>query len=277
MTGTHSHHFSAERFDRIIKRVQLYFEEQTGTLYLFPTIKGHIITVVETHGERVLENDGEMLTLAGQPAADELRRHLEAPMLKAWAAADEIRDNVLPFDTEDQYNGGRIFSPDRFGAMVVHFAYRAQNLFPTKLNKLLFYADFSYYQLRQKSMSGSEYLKNEFGPAVEPLKKLLAGLANKKQITLRPVNSKGKPATVIVAKKSYRPGKSILSKEELRFLDWVIQTYGPLTTTELVALSHREMAYWETHWKQPIDYKFANDLETLPPKSLLENSNPPNR
>lgn len=265
----------AQNFDRLVKYLQRLFKKETGTLYEPKVIKEQIVLLVQTMGDQVLDDDGEFLKRPHFAGFKELKRLLQAPLLKRWAKPKEEGVQIQLFEEkESEFNGFRTFSAERLKAMVLHLAYqgaiKGKNIYPTKLNKLLFYADFSYFYRRTKSMSGAEYIKLTHGPIYDGYQNLLTAFEKKRQIRVTRIKSRGKPAKVIREKTSYRPSKSPLSKEELRFLDWVIKTYGHLSTKELVALSHREMAYWDTHWRQPISYSYAKHLENLPPLDLLD-------
>ncbi len=261
------------KIDSVAKELKKFYEVQKDVSYPIAEVREHLQFMVYTYGESVLENNGEVLMMPNRAEYQALREMLGGRRRRALADQPErSTQNELFVESENKYNGFAKFSPARLQAMVIHLAHRGKKVFPTRLNKLLFYADFSYFALRGRSISGAEYTKLTHGPIFSGYQNLVNELERKRQIRVTRIKSKGKFAQAFRSKKTYSPSKSVLSSEELRFLDWVIATYDGLSTTELIAISHREMAYWNTHWKQPIDYHLAEHLEKKPPTELLDGS-----
>ncbi|HRI04909.1 MAG TPA: Panacea domain-containing protein [Pyrinomonadaceae bacterium] len=270
-TGTFSHTMHAQRIDRVANLVQIFFKTERDAAYPTSVIKRHIENLVETRGECILDDDGELLMLGGSKAAEELERLLGAADLKAWAEPKAKAFQPGLFEEKaSRFNGFRLFSPERINAMIVHLAYKGNNLKPTRLNKLLFYSDFSYFRKRSLSISGAEYVALKHGPVFGNYDNEIRILEKKKEVRVKKITARGKPARIILPKKSYRPEKSILSKEEIGFLDWVVEKYDHLTTDELIAQSHREDAFWDSHFGELISYEYAESLVIAPPDSLLD-------
>lgn len=257
--------------DRITKRVQIFFKSEKDSSYSKSLIRKHIVYLIETKGEIVLDNDGELLMLSGHRIADELQRLLEEQTLKAWAEPEiKIYQPGLFEEKESVFNGYRKYSPQKMDAMIVHLAFKGHNLNPTKLNKLLFFSDFSNFRKRNKSISGTEYVALKYGPVYMNYDHEIRILEKKGEVRIKTISSKGNPARIILAKKDYIPEKSILTKEELRILDWVVSEYDKKSTEELVLTSHREDAFWDSHFGEIISYEHARTLLIEPPDSLLD-------
>ncbi len=259
------------RIDSAAKAVKKFYKLEKDVSYPIDVVRDYVDLMVYKYGESVLEDNGSVLMMQGRPEYDDLRQGLETPRQKLLAQQSEKVDQQELFvESESKTNGFVKFNPVRLEAMVVHLAYRAKNVFPTRLNKLMFYADFSHFALVGRSVSGAEYTKLTHGPIFSGYRHMLKQLERKRQIRSNRFRSKGKWAQIIRAKKTYEPRKSILSPEEIRLLDWVVENYDSLDTREIILRSHREMAYWDTHWRQPIDYHLAEFLENKPPKELLD-------
>lgn len=270
-TITFSETTRVEQINRVVTFVQIFFRQEKDSLYSKSVVKKHVLYLIEKHGEQILEDDGELLIMSASKSAQELERLLEEPNLKAWKEPrTRIYQPGLFEETESLFNGHRKFSGETIDAMIIHLASKGKNLNPTRLNKLLFYSDFSYFRKAKRGISGIEYVALKYGPLFPNYDNTLRTLEKKGEIRVKNITSKGKPARIILPKKSYRPETSSLSAVQLRFLEWVIEKYDHLTTEELVLQSHREDAFWNSHFGESISYDHAHNLVFEPPDSLLD-------
>ena len=84
---------------------------------------------------------------------------------------------IQPRDAVDEFGGYRHYDPDRLAEMIVFFC-TLPNMFKTKLNKMLFYADFLHCKEQALSISGSPYLAFARGPVPEHYDRLTAVLVD---------------------------------------------------------------------------------------------------
>ena len=56
-----------------------------------------------------------------------------------------------------------------------------------------------------------------------------------------------------------------------KVLDWVSDTYGKMSASEISEFSHLEMAYKFTEPNEPIAYEYGKFFKKLPPRSLVDN------
>jgi len=259
------------KIDAVAKEVRRFYKAEKDVVLPIAQVRERIRLVVHKYGVSVLENNGEALKMTNRPEYDVLREMLVgAERRKSVKTPEKPSQQELFIENMTEYNGYVNFCRETLEAMVVYLAYRSKKVVPTRLNKLLFYADFSYYTLRGRGMSGAEYTKLTHGPIFSGYKELIGRLQTKRKIRTKDFDGK-RPGKSLRPSKIYSPSQSILGKDKLRMLDWVIETYDHLTTKELIDISHRETGYWDTHWKQPIDYRSAEYLEIKPPKDLLNN------
>lgn len=77
---------------------------------------------------------------------------------------DEIKETKAIFHHEPTiFTGQTLFNFEKFSNMVTYFA-KKQSPYITKLNKLLFYADFLHFKYHKVSISGSTYNRLQYGP-----------------------------------------------------------------------------------------------------------------
>ncbi|MBK7380310.1 MAG: DUF4065 domain-containing protein [Ignavibacteriales bacterium] len=149
----------------------------------------------------------------------------------------------------------------KFANMVIYFLDVAQ--FKTKLNKLLFYADFTHFKYYGRSISGCEYAAIDMGPVPDNYK-LIFGLLEEANF----VHSEIEPIMEKEVEK-YFPSQTfnsaIFTDTEKDTLNLICYTLGNLKTQSLIDKSHDEVA-WQINSanKIIIDYSFfAPQLKAL--------------
>lgn len=138
-------------------------------------------------------------------------------------------------------------------------------LFKTKLNKLLFYADFNAYRLTGFSMTGLEYRAIQHGPVPSHFQKMYVSLSEQGQISIEEQYfGNGVYGEEIKAIIPFN--RNLFTADEMEILNFVAKRYGPLPTDEIVNLSHKETGWrCSAEQKALINYQYAFELkEGLP-------------
>jgi len=127
-----------------------------------------------------------------------------------------------------------------------------------KLAKLLYYADFDFFEKFQKSITGDVYKAYPKGPLPENLGEIADSLAKKGLIRQEAVQQWGADyAPTEVYKSLVEPDISLLSKDEIKMLDRVIRKYGALNGEQLAELTHAEAPYAAVEQYKEIPYEFS--------------------
>lgn len=168
-----------------------------------------------------------------------------------------VAEKVFP----SRLNGYR--QPDfaKIAGIIAFFqVLRKITLFKTKLNKLLFYADFNAYRLTGYSMTGLEYRAIQFGPVPSQFQKMYVDLSQQGQISIEEQYfGNGAYGDEIKASASF--DETLFSQEELKVLEFVAQRYGKLATDDIVNLSHEETGWYNNaEQKALINYRYAFEL-----------------
>jgi DNA-binding XRE family transcriptional regulator len=126
----------------------------------------------------------------------------------------------------------------------------------TKLAKLLYLADFSWYYLHKKSMSGVAYRKIEFGPVADVYFRLLeemeqGGAINVKQIYRDDYHM----YEIEETRASMKTTLDLLSKKEKEYLGKVWKQWEKASTAEIVKFTHEQIPYKESLQGQLISYE----------------------
>ena len=189
------------------------------------------------------------------------------------AAARAAVDRAAPADppAEDrfespvgEFTGFRPFQPKLFAAIVLFFCARLNGVFETKVNKLLFYADFEHYRLRGTSLTGSTYRKLQFGPVPIDYGGRYQSLVMNDYLDAEEVLFASGAAGL-----RYKAGPRAselegvvadLPPEASRVLDAVLKRFGAMSAKRISDVSHEERAWIDTPDKRPISYRMACDL-----------------
>jgi putative zinc finger/helix-turn-helix YgiT family protein len=173
-----------------------------------------------------------------------------------------IREYVADYEP-DIRSGYRRLDTERFKAMVLHFC-KAPGVPRTKLNKLMWYADFLGFRENTTSISGVRYAHLPHGPAPDNYDTLLAWLTGAEGVLRTEEISLGQHDWEVLVS-SAAPDYSVFSNRELNILTRVAERFGEDTARSISEMSHREDGYLETRNGEFISYAFADRLRATGP------------
>jgi len=126
-----------------------------------------------------------------------------------------------------------------------------------KLAKLLYFADFDFYERYQKSITGDIYKKLPMGPFPSSLDEMTTMMVGKKEITIQQVVEREGYSPTEVYHCLVQPEDAGLEDDEKKMLDRIVSKYGNLNGKQLEELSHAEAPYIGTALKEEIPYELA--------------------
>lgn len=150
------------------------------------------------------------------------------------------------------------FNQEKFRRMVQYIAYNSKGdeaLGVTKLNKLLYYADFTAYRKLGRSISGIEYEHFPQGPVPKDMNFERSYMVREMLIQVNEREYGGRRQQHVTTR--YEPNMYIFSPEEIAILDDVIAWASEMNAAQLTALSHEEPGYKLTGMNEPIPYRTA--------------------
>ena len=178
-------------------------------------------------------------------------------------ALEPLVDYIWNHDTEaNEYTGFVKPHLEKVAHFVLYFADKVQPL-KTKLNKLLFYADFLHYRNTGFAISGCNYRAIKLGPVPSHFSELFGLLEDQEYVNIdHEVTDKGVGERFIPAI-PFKAG--LFTEEELAAMAQIAEHFKETRTTEIVELSHKEPAWIDNHEsKNLIDYtKYGFMLEGL--------------
>lgn len=138
-------------------------------------------------------------------------------------------------------NGYGRESVAKLSDMVRSIVTREGEVFPTKLNKLMFYTDFYHYRKTGQSISGLRYVALNFGPVPDHYATIYDNIPG---LEKRMIDAHGMPTALITCGDASLPG--LLSESEIDSINKVVGQLKSLSVAEIIEASHRENA-WTNH------------------------------
>ena len=157
----------------------------------------------------------------------------------------------------DISSGFQKLNLSKFFQAIIFFCFGG--VLKTKLNKLLFYADFKHYKEYTTSITGLRYVHLMYGPVPDNYEFYYATLQNEKAINIEEVFIGDYVGENLVA--SNEPDFSVFTNSEINTLIAVKDYFSNFNASTIKEFSHREKAYQSTHDGQFIPYSFAEYLQ----------------
>lgn len=173
----------------------------------------------------------------------------------------QLKEYLIGAPVADNFTGFRLPDLEMFTEMIRFFAGKLKP-YKTKLNKLLFYADFIMYERSGFSMSGMRYVAIQMGPVPDKYDSIYDHLARKDDFDIITtlfadggVGEKFEPNT----KYDFNP--DLFSSNELTVLEEIAKKFKHTTTKEIIDISHKEKGWIVNKATNGIiDYKFGFDI-----------------
>lgn len=182
-----------------------------------------------------------------------LARELAAARDLSFEQIFEERFGAYP---PDEFSGYRRLDLKKLYSAILFFCEGGQ--LKTKLNKLLFYADFKHFKEHTVSLTGAHYVHLTYGPVPDNFNFYFAELAQEGRLAVEEVVSGQYVGENLVSRSA--PDLSEFSAEERATLQAVKAHFRRFNSSEIAAYSHAERAYAETGDNEPISYRYAGSL-----------------
>jgi putative zinc finger/helix-turn-helix YgiT family protein len=160
------------------------------------------------------------------------------------------------------------FEPETLKEMMLFFAHKCKGVLKTKLNKLLWYADFAHYKHHARSISGACYAHYPYGPVPQNYGMYLSSLLMNDTLVLEEidfgVNARGESMLGESLSSTRNPQVDIFSESAIRALEATYIYFAPMGSKQISDLSHQEEGYKATKDKEFISYAYADQLKADP-------------
>ena len=187
--------------------------------------------------------------------------------LDAWTIAEHsfqtdeqiIESIYKPYAATD-LAGYSDFSLEKFINMILYFT--TNGVLKTKLIKLLWYSDFLYFKRQTVSITGAAYVKYPYGPVPKDHDITLAHLQHMNVIEVdERTNDEG--WTMMMIKASEPFDSTIFTEDELETMREIEAHFRDYGSRKISEYAHSEIGWLKTEEKQPISYKYAEELREL--------------
>ena len=153
------------------------------------------------------------------------------------------KEYLLGSHLADVYSGYRNPNFEKFTEMVVYFSDKLSP-FKTKMNKLLFYADFLMFKHTCFSISGVRYNAINLGPVPNNYQSIYEYLANNDEIDIFTTEFRNEyTGEQFKSRKDRKFKEKLFSEKELSTLEKVANLFKDTSTKDMIELSHLEKAW----------------------------------
>lgn len=161
--------------------------------------------------------------------------------------------------TANIFSGYQVLSVAKLLNAMIFFCGKTE-IPKTKLNKLLFYADFKHFKEYAVSITGVRYAHLPYGPVPDNYEYYLATLIDEEKSINKDERQFNDSVIAEYLLASKDPNLSIFSTSELKILASVKEYFTEFTATKISKFSHEERGYQATHNRELISYDYAKYL-----------------
>lgn len=197
----------------------------------------------------------ETPTALGKDKRERLLRELHEADDEAYSF-ERIFEEKFGHYSPNEYSGFRKLDSRKLSNAILFFCAGGQ--FKTKLNKLLFYADFKHFKEHSVSITGARYVHLQFGPVPDNYDYYFAELHRENILDQVEEIFGNYTAFKCIALKE--PDLNAFDTSEREILASVMETFKNFGSGEIMNFSHEEEAYVSTNDGEPISYMHAQSL-----------------
>ncbi len=123
----------------------------------------------------------------------------------------------------------------------------------TVLYKLLYFADFDFYERYEEQLIGATYIKNRYGPTPVEFRKVVQQMEEAGDIEVVKSDYFSYPQTKYLPRRE--PDLTELDAREIALVDEVVDRLGNMNATQISEYSHKDVPWVVTDEGKPIDYE----------------------
>jgi len=176
---------------------------------------------------------------------------------------ESLLEKLCSTGSPSEANGFREFDVEKLEESVLYFVSHVKNAFKTKLNKLLWYADFLSYRTSSRSITGSAYVAATHGPVPKNYDLLLGEMIRKGLVRATEVEFPNGTCGELL-EPNREPNMSLFNGVEQACMGKVAREFHYCTASDIRKRSHLERAYTSTYEEEGqwngIPYSLAETL-----------------
>jgi transcriptional regulator with XRE-family HTH domain len=148
---------------------------------------------------------------------------------------------------------GEIPNYEKYKQMILVYLRMNKFLTKTKLAKLLYFADFSWYYHHLKSMSGMEYRKIQYGPVADTYFRLIDEMSDAGEISIE-LKDEGAMHISQTSTGAKHPIDQV-SSDEVSLMEKINEKWKGKKTAEIVSYTHKQLPYMFADDNEIVSYE----------------------
>jgi len=164
------------------------------------------------------------------------------------------------------------FDTKKFENLILHIAKKCAGnprFGEAVFYKMLYFADFDFYELYERSLTGETYLKRKYGPVPKHFQKIAERMIKEKKLERVPTRYFNKTQKRYIP--LVKPDYTKISGEEIVFIDKTIDRLNSFNATQVEDYSHEDIPFKTAKEDKPLDYEMV--FYRAPQYSVREYSN----
>lgn len=159
--------------------------------------------------------------------------------------------NILGVSFEELESGE---SPnyEKYKQMILAFLRDGGKIPKTKLAKLLYFADFSWFYYHLESMSGMQYRKIQYGPVTDAYFRLIDEMFDGGEIVITQTDEGA--MLISQTRSGAKVPLSKINKEEGKLIKDIEKKWKGKKTAEIVDFTHKQLPYLYAHDNEIVSY-----------------------
>lgn len=158
----------------------------------------------------------------------------------------------------DEYSGYKKLDLRKLFNVVLYFC--KEGIMKTKLNKMLFYADFKHFKSNSISITGLRYARIPYGPVPDKYYHFFAAFLENNLLDVEEIIYSNDIAGERFASKK-DPDLSLFTESELIAIATIKDYFKSYNVKKISDFSHNEVGYKETANSHLISYKYSSYLQ----------------
>lgn len=152
----------------------------------------------------------------------------------------------------DALLSGNIPNIDKYKQMVLAFLREGGKIPKTKLAKLLYFADFSWFYYHLESMSGMQYRKIQYGPVTDAYFRIIDEMFDGGEIVITQTDEGA--MLISQTRSGAKVPLSKINKEEGKLIKKIEKKWKGKKTAEIVDFTHKQLPYLYAHDNEIVSY-----------------------
>ena len=147
---------------------------------------------------------------------------------------------------------GEVPNYEKYREMILAFLRLSKKVTKTKLAKLLYFADFSWFYYNLKSMSGMQYRKMSYGPVSDAYFRIIDDMSERGEINID--QTKDGAMLISETRGGAKAKLSSLNKEEEKLIGDIENKWKNKKTSEIVNFTHNQFPYLYSKDNEIVSY-----------------------